>query len=81
MFEFGDTVNLGDSGLFTLNERCFAVMQERSGETVDVAYSYDSAESMVLEGYIACPVGIDNYIKYSPILNALQEVYADCWLS
>jgi hypothetical protein len=73
-------VSWGVDMAVTLNAEAVAVMHDYdTGEVVDVAYNFDSAESMALEGYVPVAVGAANAARYAERFVNLVALYNDCW--
>ena len=78
-YRIGDAVTLPGGLHYTLGEDAFAVMLDREeGAVMDVALNVDTAESMVLDGYLADV--LDHQAgRWAATFDALERSYEDCW--
>lgn len=79
MYDIGDIVDLGDWGTLVLTDDTVAVMHDQCGYPSYVVYDYDSAASLIRQGFIAIPVGDGNNKHFGATFAALRDAYIDYW--
>jgi len=81
-YEAGDTVTLtywDGARPYIIPADAVAVMTDADGAVEDVALNAETAESMILEGYVGVPVGHENRERYGKTFAYWRETWLDCW--
>jgi hypothetical protein len=83
-YEPGDTVVLeyhdGPRAYVLGDEEVAVILDTADGSTpYDVAANWETAESMILEGHVAVPIGRRNRERYGDMFAAWRKQFCDCW--